>query len=181
MNVFILLIFIVLIYLYINSTTKKKVKKIKKVKPKKKKINKNDLFIIKYKNKVNNYKKYLKLSHTKGLFISRKIDDSSIFKLIPHKKNVMSLESTKNKMILNILYTTFYRDQYDIVVTGTNCINNTCKLKLNKSKYKGYFYIKFYNGYYLSIDKNMGILYASNNKDSLFNFKFIPIGKKIEK
>ena len=179
--VIVLAIILLIIFFYLTKKSKKIKRSIpKKVKQKKKKLNINDLFIIKYKNRVNNYKKYLKLNHTtKGLYISRKIDDYSIFKLIPNKKNVLSLESTKNKMLVNILYTIFYRDQYDILVSGTNCINNTCKLKLNKSKYKGYFYIKFYNGYYLSIDKNIGILYASKHKENIFNFKFIPITKKM--
>ena len=174
---FILLLFIILIYILNN------IDYDLPIKPPQDNVIINDqeedpedkLILIKYKNKINNYSNYVTINHAKGLTISNEINEMSKFRLIPCKKNKLCIQSNVSEMFINILYTTFYNNEYDVLITGNNCENNTCKLKIYK--YKKYFYIKFYNGYYLSIKitGGNGILYASKDKKNIFYFKIIKL------
>lgn len=104
---------------------------------------------------------------------------------ITYKKNKITLKTSDN-FFLNIKYTRFPKEEYDICAINDNIIESVLKLrkiplelakrqplkkemKYKKKKQKFVYYIKFMNDYYLCINKDM-ILYASKDKNFIFYF-----------
>lgn len=104
---------------------------------------------------------------------------------ITYKKNKITLKTNDN-YFLNIKYTRFPKEEYEICALNDNIIESVLKLrkiplelakgqplpqknKKNKKKQKYVYYIKFMNDYYLCINKDM-ILYASKDKNFIFYF-----------
>jgi hypothetical protein len=101
---------------------------------------------------------------------------------ITYKKNKITLKTSDN-FFLNIKYTRFPKEEYDICAINDNIIESVLKLrkiplelakgqplkKDKKKKQKFVYYIKFMNDYYLCINKDM-ILYASKDKNFIFYF-----------
>jgi len=86
---------------------------------------------------------------------------------LTYYKNKVSIRS-KDNYYLNLRYTTFNKAEYDIS-SDTKTINNTCILKINKSKDK--FYIKFFNEHYMCLDRSKCI-FSSNKKNKIMFFAF---------
>lgn len=106
---------------------------------------------------------------------------------ITYKKNKITLKTNDN-YFLNIKYTRFPKEEYEICALNDNIIESVLKLrkiplelakgqsikrkmkyKKDKKKQKYVYYIKFMNDYYLCINKDM-ILYASKDKNFIFYF-----------
>jgi hypothetical protein len=101
---------------------------------------------------------------------------------ITYKKNKITLK-THDNFFLNIKYSRFPKEEYDICAINDNIIESVLKLrkiplelakgqplkKDKKKKQKFVYYIKFMNDYYLCINKDM-ILYASKDKNFIFYF-----------
>lgn len=165
MNIIIIIILFSLIYclLLIDDTTKLS----KPENPKEEKINHSIVYLITN----NNY--FISINKSsKTLYLTKDNSLKEKFEISPISKKIISLMSTSLKSLIGIKYTAFYNTEYDVIVSSTNLLNNN-KLKLYKKQ--KYYYIKFYNGYYLSSDIN-GNIFASKDKNKILLFKI----KKIQ-
>lgn len=104
---------------------------------------------------------------------------------ISFKRNKITLK-TKDNYFLNIKYSTFPKQDYEIAAINDNIIESVVKLRQislpnvkNKTK-KFLYYIKFPNDYYLCVDKNL-ILYASKDKNKIFYFDMVVISNQQNK
>jgi len=102
---------------------------------------------------------------------------------ISFKKNKITLK-TQDNYFLNIKYSTFPKEDYEIAAINDNIIESVVKLrqipllegpKGKKGKDKKFlYYIKFPNDYYLCVNKNL-ILYASKDKNKIFYFDIVVV------
>lgn len=107
---------------------------------------------------------------------------------VTYKKNRITLKTSDN-FFLNIKYTRFPKEDYDVAAINDNIVESVLKLRQipieiakglplkKKKKQKYVYYIKFNNDYYLCINKDM-ILYASKDKNKIFYFDLIPLTLK---
>lgn len=104
---------------------------------------------------------------------------------VTYKKNRITLKTTDN-FFLNIKYTRYPKEEYDVGGFTDNIVESVVKLRqipleiakglpLKKNKKQKYvYYLKFLNDYYLCINKDM-ILYASKDKNFIFYFDIVPL------
>lgn len=93
-----------------------------------------------------------------------------------YHKNKISLQSSDG-YFLSLKYTTFPKEQYNVSAI-TRTFNNNCLLTL--SSFKKYFYAKFYNGHFLSIDAK-NTLFTSKKKSNTLFFKIkLKTEKKVD-
>lgn len=127
----------------------------------------------KYFLRVNDGTGYLYLDPSHGeVFKLVKKEDPDLDKLEKEGKvnNRIGLESTTYKGFVMINCTAYHNDEYEVNMNACTIDNNAAQLKLMYSKRKKNYYIKFYNNYYLSVDKN-GNIYAHKNKKNVLYFQ----------
>lgn len=167
--VYIFIIFIVLIYLLLTLDERKEKKlQVKKEEKQAESIEENiEPFVYLTSN---GYNVCLNTT-TDNLFLDNDVSKAEIFKLIKYSRNKIGLQSSTLSSFLMINYTSFHNYEYDVNLHGTNLENNATQLKLLKNKKNKHYYVKFYNEYYLCVDKN-GYLFSSKDKSKIFFFKF---------
>lgn len=84
--------------------------------------------------------------------------------------NGIALESTVLKKFVNIKYTVAPSGEYDVTVEGKDTRSNDTQLEITHNG--KYFYIKFFNDTYMSMDR-LHNLYSINNKSNIVCLKFI--------
>jgi hypothetical protein len=92
---------------------------------------------------------------------------------ITYKSNKVTLK-TKDDCYLNIKYTIFPKQEYDVCAVNDNIVESVLKLRRIPFKKKHAFYLKFPNDHYLSINKQ-GLLYSSTDKTRLFLFEMVHV------
>jgi hypothetical protein len=92
---------------------------------------------------------------------------------ITYKSNKVTLK-TKDDCYLNIKYTIFPKQEYDVCAVNDNIIESVLKLRRIPFKKKHAFYLKFPNDHYLCINKQ-GLLYSSTDKTRLFLFEMVHV------
>lgn len=115
-------------------------------------------------------RKFLAINEmTRVLFFTETLSEAETFtKVLDKKKKNLFTLMTDQKCFLNLKYTTFPKQEYDISVSEN--IDNTAKLIIKKTK-KNKSYIRFFNGYYLCID-SYDNLFASKDKTKVLFFSF---------
>ena len=112
---------------------------------------------------INNLTRYLYLTNDKTR--------AEIFKIHvdnTNKKSPKIYLLSQDNFYVNLKYTPFAKNEYDVNANINEKVNTT-RLKINKSS-KG-TYIKFSNGFYMSIFNDT--IYSSRDKTRIFYFKFL--------
>ena len=112
---------------------------------------------------VNRLTRHLYLTEDKA-----RADEFTIISDRVHKKSPKIFLMLDDGYYVNLKYTPFSKKEYDVRMNVNEKIN-TARLKLSKSS-KG-IYIKFSNGFYLTIFE--GSLYSCKDKSRIFYFKFL--------
>lgn len=92
---------------------------------------------------------------------------------IEYKSNKITLKTTDD-CYLNIKYTIFPKQEYDVCAVNDNIVESVLKLRRIPFKKKHAFYLKFPNDHYLCINKQ-GLLYSSTDKTRIFLFEMVNV------
>jgi hypothetical protein len=112
----------------------------------------------------------------------QEISDTQIERTkITYDKNRITLKTNDN-YFLNIKYSKFPKQEYEISAINQNIIESILKLRQvpmkkdpkNKKKIQKIYYVKFPNDHYLCINKDL-ILYSSKDKNKIFYFEIIQV------
>jgi hypothetical protein len=100
---------------------------------------------------------------------------------ISYRKNKITLK-THDNFFLNIKYSRYPKEEYDISAVNKNITQSVIKLRKSlikssskKKKYK--YYLKFPNDHYLCINKD-DLLFSSKDRNKIFYFEMVKVKPK---